>query len=99
MAVDIPITSMLFSLNCLMMFLSTDPEKTTSSASIICFLFILFNNEDISSICFFTELGSFGFSLDTNSFCPSNLVQSRNNIESLLIDKYILSRETMGIKP
>jgi hypothetical protein len=78
---------------------STEPEKTTSSANIISFWLIFFNRLDISFICLFTELESFGFSRDTNSFCPSSLVQSRNIISSLFISRYILSRDTMGISP
>ena len=97
MAVEIPITSILFSLNSEMILLKTEPEKTTSSASIIFVWLMFFNIFDMSFICCITELESFGFDLETNSFCPSSLVQSKNIIESLFICKYILSRDTMGI--
>ena len=82
-----------------MIVFSTEPEKTTSSARTIFDSPMFFNKLEISLICLLTDFKSLGDLLDTKSFLPSNLVQSRNIMDSLFISRYILSRDTMGISP
>lgn len=96
-ALRIPTTLILYLLNNSVTFFKTDPLNTTSSAKTISLVPLSCKYLAIFSTCNSTELGVLGLFLETNSFLPSNLVQSKNIIYLLSILKYILSSETMGI--